>query len=54
MFPENPSIKPIKFKQETIEDSGINFNIKLLNLLTKKPTATKDTFSPLITKDSQQ
>ena len=52
MFPENPMIVPIKFTEETVSDNGINFNIKLLNLLTKKPTATKDTFSPLITKDN--
>jgi len=52
MFPENPSIKPIKFTAEKIEDQGIKFDIKLLHLLTQKPTSTKDTFSPLITKDN--
>lgn len=36
-----------------MENNGIIFNIKLLNLLTKKPTANKDTFSPLVTKDNQ-
>lgn len=53
MFPENPSIKPIKFTSEKIEDQGIKFDIKLLNLLTHKPTSTKDNFSPLITKNNQ-
>ena len=54
MFPENPSIKPIKFTSEKIEDQGVKFDIKLLHLLTQKPTSTKDTFSPLINKDNQK
>jgi hypothetical protein len=51
-FPNNPSIKPISFSEENIEDNGINFNIKVLHLLQQKPTSTKDTFSPLINKDN--
>ena len=30
MFPENPSIKPIKFTSEKIADQGIIFDVKLL------------------------
>ena len=51
-FPNNPMIKPIKYTEETVEDKGVAFNIKLLQLLANKPTSTKDTFSPLITKDN--
>ena len=53
MFPNNPMIKPIDFSQDTIDDQGIPFNIKLLKLLALKPTSTKETFSPLITKDNK-
>lgn len=53
MFPHNPSIKPIDFSQDTVEDQGIPFNVKLLKLLALKPTSTKETFSPLITKDTK-
>jgi ATP adenylyltransferase len=52
IFPENPSIKPIKFTSEKIVDQGIEFDIKLLQILTQKPTSTKDTFSPLINKEN--
>lgn len=34
MFPDNPSIKPIRFTSEKIIDKGIHFDIKLLHLLT--------------------
>ena len=33
-------------------DQGIDFNIKLLQILAQKPSANKDTFSPLINKDN--
>ena len=33
LFPNNPSIKPIHFTAEDINDQGIVFNIKLLQLL---------------------
>lgn len=33
LFPNNPSIKPINFTAEDINDKGIVFNIKLLQLL---------------------
>jgi hypothetical protein len=52
MFPNNPSIKPIKFEAETYIDQNIKFEIKLLKLLVNKPTSTKETFSPLINKDN--
>ena len=29
-FPNNPMIKPIKYTEETVEDQGIAFNVKLL------------------------
>lgn len=53
MFPNNPSIKPIDFTEQTIEDQNIPFNIKLLKILAKKPQGNKDSFSPLINKDNQ-
>lgn len=53
-FINNPSIKPIKFTEENINDKGINFNVKLLQLLAKKPTGNRSSFSPLITKDNQE
>jgi len=46
-------IKPIKYTEEIVDDQGVAFNIKLLQLLANKPTSTKDTFSPLITKDNK-
>mmetsp|Transcript_17969 Transcript_17969/g.30571 ORF Transcript_17969/g.30571 Transcript_17969/m.30571 type:complete len:100 (+) Transcript_17969:81-380(+) len=52
MFPGNPSIKPIKFSEETINDNGIDFNVKVLHIFANKPTSTKETFSPLINKDN--
>lgn len=45
LFVDNPMIQPIEFEASTISDQGINFDVKLLKLLAKKPTATKDTFS---------
>jgi len=54
MFPNNPSIVPIKFSEDTVVDNNINFNIKLLRLLAKKPTSAPECFSPLITKETQQ
>jgi ATP adenylyltransferase len=53
MFPNNPSIKPIDFTEQIIEDQNIKFNIKLLKILAKKPQGNRDFFSPLITKEKQ-
>jgi len=39
MFPDNPSIKPIGFTEETITDNGIDYRIRLLKLLLDKPVA---------------
>ena len=50
MFPNNPSIKPIGFTEEVINDSGIAYRIRLLKLLLDKPIAKEVDFSPLITK----
>ena len=43
-FPENPSIIYIKSSEHTIVDSGIPFNIKILESLNRKPQAEKNKF----------
>lgn len=43
-FVNNPSIVYIKSSEHEIEDQGIKFNVKILESLGSKPTATKDTF----------
>ena len=53
MFPDNPSIKPIGFTEETISEHGIDYRIRLLKLLLDKPVAKEIEFSPLITKNNK-
>lgn len=54
MIPNNPTIIPLNYTEEFIEDKGINFNVKILHLFGNKPEANKDTFKKTNIEDKKK